>query len=581
MAVKQRVERVKQAFSSKEEFKKFVETKEQGRFFNEDLLPSGPEHRPWRTLHFFAYYLIMTFSPTSYNLGATLVSSGLAWWHCIIAAVIGSFILSVIVIFASRGAALYHVGFPAYVRASAGVTGSKLFIGVRASVATIYFATQSYYGGRITAVALRCIFGSAWTRIPNHLPESAGITSANLLAFFIFWLLQLPFTFVHPRTIRHLFVVKSVFSTAAFMGVLGWAVHKNHGSLGNFDFGTKQLHGSAVVWPMIGAINSVMGALCPILINQPDISRYAKRPSQGTWSQAIGILLSKVIVMFVSAGTTSACIGVVGKAYWNVWDLYDAILTQFWGPTARAGIFFASFGMVLAILATNVGSNSLPVGADITGMFPRYLNIVRGQVLCAIMAPLCVPWKIIASAATFLTFLGCYTVFLMPICGIMVLDFYVIRRGNIHVPSLYTLAEGTPYSYYKGWNIRAVVAWACGVAFVVHGVAGNLDPDSVNTASKNMYKLGFLLSFFMGMFLYYVFCQIWKPRLYPQWAIDRGLIDEPLKYEWLAPSEGFLPGENYDTIRGVLTSEHDFGRTGSSSEQRDIKEDYKEEVLTV
>lgn len=75
-------------------------------------------------------------------------------------------------------------------------------------------------------------------------------------------------------------------------------------------------------------------------------------------------------------------------------------------------------GMIIAVIATNVGSNSLPVGADISGLLPRYINIVRGQVFCALMAPLCIPWKIIATATTFLTFLSSYTVFLMPICGV-------------------------------------------------------------------------------------------------------------------------------------------------------------------
>lgn len=74
--------------------------------------------------------------------------------------------------------------------------------------------------------------------------------------------------------------------------------------------------------------------------------------------------------------------------------------------------------MLLAIIATNAGTNSLPVGADITGLWPRWINIVRGQVLCASLAPLLVPWKIIANAESFLTFLGSYTVFLMPTCGV-------------------------------------------------------------------------------------------------------------------------------------------------------------------
>lgn len=295
-------------------------------------------------IHFFTYYLTTTFSPNSYNLGATLVTIGLQWWHAMIAAVIGSFILSVIVILNSRGATRYHVGFPVYVRASAGLGGAKLFILVRILVAIIFFATQTYYGGRLTAVLLRSMIGRSWDSIPNQLPESAGITSANLLAFFVFWIIQFFVMFLHPIVLRHLFIVKAVYTTISLFAVLGWAVHMNGGSLGDFQFTGKVLvlSGSALVWPMLQAINSVMAALCPILINQPDVARYATKPSQATWSQATGILISKVLVMFVSCATTSATTGFLGESYWNVWDLYDQILTVYWGPGARAGMFFAS-----------------------------------------------------------------------------------------------------------------------------------------------------------------------------------------------------------------------------------------------
>lgn len=133
----------------------------------------------------------MTFSPSSYNLGASLVSIGLLWWHGMIAAVIGSAILTVLVVLNSRGAIKYFVGFPVYVRAAAGVRGASLYILVRAVVAIIYFATQTYYGGRITSVFMRAIFGNAYHNIPNHLPASAGISSRDLLSFFIFWLVSM------------------------------------------------------------------------------------------------------------------------------------------------------------------------------------------------------------------------------------------------------------------------------------------------------------------------------------------------------------------------------------------------------
>ena len=358
--------------------------------------------------------------------------------------------------------------------------------------------------------------------------------------------------FIHPTVLRHLFVVKAVYTTISLFGVLGWVISANGGKIGEFSYTTAQtqLSGSDLIWPMIQAINSVMGALAPVLINQPDIARYGHSYSDVTWSQGIGILMSKVLVMFLSTATTAAATQVLGKSYWNVWDLYGAILDQYWTPGARAGMVFASFGMMLAVLVTNAGSNSLPVGADLTGIFPRWLTIVRGQVLCAILAPLLVPWKIIASAKSFLTFLGSYTVFLMPICACMIIDYWLIRRGNFHVPSLYSSSPEGPYAYYKGWNLRMLAAWVAGVAFTVHGVAGSLDADSVAGTSKNMYKLGFLLSLSMGGLVYYTLCVIWPVQMLPSGS------ERYLAFEDLAENEGFFDNENLGTITGgVLEGE--------------------------
>lgn len=361
----------------------------------------------------------------------------------------------------------------------------------------------------------------------------------------------MPIMFVHPKVLRHLFVIKAVYTTIALFGVLGWAISANGGKIGDFSYTTKQarLSGSDLVWPMIQAINSVMGALAPVLINQPDIARYGKSYNDVTWSQGIGILISKMLVMFLGTATTAAATGVLGKSYWNVWDLYDAILDEYWTPCARAGMVFASFGMMLVVLITNAGGNSLPVGADLTGVFPRWLTIVRGQIICAILAPLLVAWKIIASATSFLTFLGSYTVFLMPICACMIIDYWFVRNGNFRVPSLYVVTPESPYTYYQGWNLRMLAAWVVGVAFTVHGVAGSLDPDSVAAASKNMYKLGFLLSLCMGGLVYYVLCLIWPVQTLPTGA------EQPLAFERMATNEGFLDHESISTITGVLESE--------------------------
>lgn len=140
----------------------------------------------------------------------------------------------------------------------------------------------------------------------------------------------------------------------------------------------------------------------------------------------------------------------------------------------------------------------------------------------------------------------------------MIVDYWLIRRGNFHVPSLFTKDGDAPYTYYKGWNFRAIIAWISGVAFTVHGIAGSLDPDAVSQGSKNMYRLGFLLSLLMGAAVYYALCLIWPPPVYPVGE------ERSMKFEAMADPEGFFEGEGPDTIRGV----HVIVAPGSDNDSR-------------
>lgn len=169
---------------------------------------------------------------------------------------------------------------------------------------------------------------------------------------------------------------------------------------------------------------------------QPDLTRYTRRPKDAGWRQASSIFASKTLIFFFGIGATAAVQGKFGQAYWNQWDLLNAILDRFWGPAARAGCFFASFGMALSVLGVNVGCNAIPFGefqhkrlvtptklttlpgADITGLLPKVFTIVRGQLFCGLLSLAIVPWKLTTSGSAFLTFLGSYNIFIAPICSV-------------------------------------------------------------------------------------------------------------------------------------------------------------------
>jgi Permease for cytosine/purines, uracil, thiamine, allantoin len=122
-----------------------------------------------------------------------------------------------------RPGAKYHIGYPVLARSVFGMYGQLFFVWVRAVVAIIWysfhlwreiyanekdrFGVQSYFGSQLLGVLLRCIFGNSWWHMANHLPESAGISSRDLLAFFLFWMIEMPFLTVHPSKIKFLFAV--------------------------------------------------------------------------------------------------------------------------------------------------------------------------------------------------------------------------------------------------------------------------------------------------------------------------------------------------------------------------------------
>jgi NCS1 family nucleobase:cation symporter-1 len=163
------------------------------------------------------------------------------------------------------------------------------------------------------------------------------------------------------------------------------------------------------------SVDSLVWIYADRLEQQPDLTRYTKRPKDAGWRQASSIFASKTLIFFFGIGATAAVQGNFGQAYWNQWDLLNAILDRFWGPAARAGCFFAAFGFTLSVVGVNIGCNSIPfgelyytskllimilttsLGADVTGLFPRVFNIIRGQLFCGIVSLAVVPWKLLST----------------------------------------------------------------------------------------------------------------------------------------------------------------------------------------
>ena len=276
-----------------------------------------------------------------------------------------------------------------------------------------------YSGASFMSNILRCIFGHYYTDIPNHIPESVGITTAGMLSFFLFWLVHFPFCAFRPYQLRAFFWFKSIIVLPAVWGLFIFCMVNTKANLGSVY--TSSFKGSKA-WFIMYAINSGMGNTATLITNQPDIARWSKTKTGAQWSQ----LITNPIAVTVSASlgilATAAINNTWGKNLWNPWDLLEAILDRYWSGSTRFAVFLLAFCWMVSILGTNIAANMIPFGSDSSMLLPRYITIPRGQYIVEFLAFAICPWKILSSAAVFTTFLSGYGLFMASVVAIMICD---------------------------------------------------------------------------------------------------------------------------------------------------------------
>jgi NCS1 family nucleobase:cation symporter-1 len=180
------------------------------------------------------------------------------------------------------------------------------------------------------------------------------------------------------------------------------------------------------------------------------------------------------IVGLLGIFTAAASQTAYGEVMWNPIDIIHKWMES-GSSGGRAAAAFAAIGLIIVTLGINISANSISAANDLMSFAPRYINIRRGQLLAAVIGAWAfVPWKILASAAKFLAFLGGYTIFLGPMTSILITDYYIVRRGNVSVPDMYDFHGMYRYSPKFASNWRAVVAFFIGCIPPLPGFVNNI-----------------------------------------------------------------------------------------------------------
>ncbi|KAJ3808423.1 permease for cytosine/purines, uracil, thiamine, allantoin-domain-containing protein [Lentinula aff. lateritia] len=470
---------------------------------NEDLLPVPRAKQTWKHRNFVAFWIADSFNVNTWMIASSMIQAGLSWWQAWICVWIGYGIVAPFIVLNARPGAIFHITFPVVARTSFGLYGSLWCTFNRGAMACVWYGVQASIGGSCMFVMLRAMWPGI-DNIPNGLPDSAGITTKEMLAFFLFWLISLPAIWFPLHQIRHLFTVKAIITPIAGLVFFVWCIVKAKG-VGPIIRQPGTMHGSDLGWGMVTNLMSCISNMATLLTNAPDFASRSHSPSAALWPQLLSVPFTFAIVSFIGIIVSSSSQTIYGEAIWSPIDLLNMFLDNSPSHATRFGVWFIAFAFIIAqvrvLSETNISANSISAGCDLTSLFPRFINIRRGGYIAAIVGYCILPWKLLASSNGFTSYLSAYSVFLSSIAGVMVTEYYFIRKGHYRVTDLYSTRRNGWYWYTYGFNYRAYVAYIAGILINVVGFAGATG-RTVSIAATRIYEMSFFTGFGISMIVY-------------------------------------------------------------------------------
>jgi len=419
--------------------------------WNPDLAPTPLARRTWSTYHIAALWIGMSVVITTYTLASGLMQQGMTWWQAMITILLGNLIVLVPMILNAHAGTKYGVSFPVLCRASFGVRGANVPAMLRALVACGWFGIQTWIGG----LALHALLMAAW-------PAWAGIPGNIWIAFALFWIAQVGIILKGLDGIKKL----EGWSAPLLLGggalLLAWAANRG-GGLGRILSESSRLQAAHVpFWQLFPAgLTANVGYWATLSLNIPDFTRYARSQRSQALGQALGLPATMTAFAFIGVAVTSATIVVFGEA---IWDPVAVIARIGSAPV----IVFGALVVMLAQLTTNMAANVVSPANDFSSLAPRRISYVIGGLMTAVIGILMMPWKLYADAAAYIfTWLIGYSSLMGAIGGVLIADYWLLRRRQLSPADLFKM-DGC-YRYSGGINYRAMWALVLGILPVVPG----------------------------------------------------------------------------------------------------------------
>jgi NCS1 family nucleobase:cation symporter-1 len=457
--------------------------------YNEDLAPVPIAERDWTTYNFAALWISMAHCIPTYMMASGLLAAGMSWKEALFTILLGNTIVLIPILLNSHPGTKYGIPFPVFARAAFGTFGSNLPALMRALVACGWFGIQAWIGGE----AVQTLFASV-------IPGWAGLLGAGFLghtttewiSFMLFWGLNIAIIYKGMNLLRMVENWAAPFVLVMTGILVVWAYNAANG-LGPLLAQPSKFEDFSAFWKVfVPSLTGMVGFWATLSLNMPDFTRFGRSQREQVIGQAVALPTTMFVFAAMGVLITSATAIIYGEAIWDPIKL----VAKFDNPIVVA---ISMFTVVVATLSVNIAANVVSPANDFANAFPKLISFKTGGLITGILGILMQPWRLLADPTGYIfTWLVGYSGGLGSIGGVLIADYWIVRKARLNLEDLY-LPSGE-YRYTSGWNPAAVIAMLVGCALAWGGL---LWPPL-----KPLYDYGWFVGFGAAFVIYLVLMRL-------------------------------------------------------------------------
>ncbi|MHA6801006.1 NCS1 family nucleobase:cation symporter-1 [Bounagaea algeriensis] len=414
--------------------------------YSHDLAPTQRSGRRWNAYNVFTLWANDVHSLGNYAFAIGLFALGLGAWQIMLAFLIGSAVIFGLLTLSGVMGHRTGLPFPVLSRIAFGIHGAQVAAVIRGGVAIAWFGIQTYLASAVLSTAIVALAPGLRAASEDSI---LGLSTVGWVTFSALWLVQVLIASYGMRVIRVFMawagpvVLVTMLAIAVWMfSKAGWSIAPSTNDALTGGAMWKQIFESAALWVVVYGT---------FVLNFCDFTRSATDRGAIVRGNLVGIPVNMLFFAGIVVVLSGSQFRINGEIITSPADIVGTIPNH-------ALLVLASLALVVLTIAVNLLANFVAPIYTLTNLFPRVLNFRRAAWVSAVLGFVILPWNLYNNPIVIEYFLGGLGALLGPVFGVIVADYWLVRKARVNVPHLYTDDPRGDYHYKRGVNRRALLA---------------------------------------------------------------------------------------------------------------------------